>query len=562
MDNIFYDIGLVIIVATFIAYFARFLKQPLILAYLLGGIAIGPVGFKLISNADVITTLAEIGIAFFLFIVGLEMNLGNLKKLGKPIMFAGVGQVVFTLIISYFICLFFFSPLVSLIIAFAITSSSTMVVVKLLSDKGELETLHGRIAVGILLVQDIAAILALSFLQTNGVTSLLIVSSLTKGILLLSTTLFASFFIIPYIFKLAARSQELLFASTVAWLFLVSIFANLLGFGIAIGAFVAGVTLAQLDYRLEIISRVKPIRDFFTIIFFVSLGMIIVPSLPSAAFAPIVLLTLFVIFGNPLVVVIIMGLIGFGKKVSFLTGISIGQASEFSLIFATQAFIVGMLDQNSLSIVTIITAITLVTTTYFIKYSKEIYARLDKPLSIFEIRKKKIYELSHKPEDHFDAVLFGCDRVGYSILKTFKKLKYKFLVVDFNPEVIHDLASQRINCLYGDFDDPEIIKNINLKRPKLFISTIPDHRANIRLITKVREASKKAIIFVTATSINEALELYNKGADYVIMPHFLGGEHASYIVENLREKGIIKTKVKHIEDLKNRKSLKQEHSKR
>jgi len=212
-----------------------------------------------------------------------------------------------------------------------------------------------------------------------------------------------------------------------------------------------------------------------------------------------------------------------------------------------------------LSIVALITAITLVATSYIIKYDDLLYSKFSKILSVLEFRKKKIYELAHKVENHFDAVLFGCDRIGYSIIQTFAKLKYKFLVVDFNPEIIQELASKGISCLYGDFEDFEIIGKIDMKKPRIFISTIPDFRGNVRLIRNVRRMNKNAAIFVTATTINEALELYEKGADYVIMPHFLGGEHTSYILENLKRENISQRREKHIEELKKRKLLKQEH---
>jgi len=257
-----------------------------------------------------------------------------------------------------------------------------------------------------------------------------------------------------------------------------------------------------------------------------------------------------------------MGLLGFSKKPAFLTGIGIGQASEFSLILATQAFVIGKINQSALSIVAIITAITLVVTSYLIKYDSNIYEKLQKVLSIFEFRKKEMYKLAHLVEDHFDAVLFGCDRIGYSFINTFRKLKYRFLVVDFNPEVINDLAGKQISCLYGDFEDSEITSKLDFKKPKLFVSTIPDFISNAKLLKKVKFLNKNAVIFLTATTINEALELYEKGADYVIMPHFLGGEHASYMIEHLKEKGLLETRRRHIEELKHRRWLKQEHPKR
>jgi Kef-type K+ transport system membrane component KefB len=559
MGNIFYDIGLIIIVATFLAYLAGMTRQPLVLAYIIGGIIIGPVGFRLISNTNVIMTLAEIGIAFFLFIVGLEMNITKLRRLGKPILLAGLGQIIITFIAGYLVSALFFDKSTAVIISLALTFSSTMIVVKLLSDKREIDTLHGRIIIGILLIQDIVAIFALSFLQSGGLTSFLVASSLVKGILLISVTFFVAIFVIPWLFKFAAKSQELLFISAVAWLFIISIFSSFLGFSFAIGAFIAGISLAQLDYSFEIVSKVRSLRDFFSIIFFVALGMMIIPSIPQNAFTPLVILTIFVVIGNPLIVLVIMGLLGFSKKPAFLTGMGIGQASEFSLILATQAFVIGRISQSALSVVAIITAITLVATSYLIKYDSQIYSKLSRLLSVFEFRKKETYKLAHSVEDHFDAVLFGCDRIGYSILSTFRKLKYKFLVVDFNPEVIHELAGRGISCIYGDFDDAEIMHKINLKKLKLFISTIPDFKANARLIRNVRNTNKSSVIFVTAVTINEALELYEKGADYVIMPHFLGGEHTAYMIEHLKEKGLLETRKRHIEELKNRKLLKQEH---
>ena len=562
MQNIFFDIGLIIIVATFLAYIAGLIKQPLVLAYLIGGIIIGPLGLKLINNSDLIMTLAEIGIAFFLFIVGLEMNLSKMRNLGKPILLAGIGQIIFTFVLGFLVARLMFDSTTAIIVSLALTFSSTMLVVKLLSDKGEIDTLHGRIAIGILIIQDVVAIFALSFLQSGNLSAYFAIASIVKGILLFSATFFVSMFVIPPLFRIAAKSQEILFISSVAWLFIVSMFAHYLGFSIAIGAFLAGISLAQLDYRFEIFSKVKSLRDFFSIIFFVSLGMMIMPSIPANGAIPIVLLSVFVIVGNPLIVMLIMGLLGFSKKPGFLTGIGIGQASEFSLIIATQAFIIGRISQNALSVVALITAITFVVSSYLIKYDRQIYKGIAGMLSLFEFRKKEIYTLSNAPKDHFDAILFGCDRIGYSILSTLRKLKYRFVVVDFNPDIIKSLSAQKINCVYGDFDDVETEHRIDIGKPKLFVSTIPDFTASMKLLRNVRAANKRAVIFVTATTINDALELYEKGADYVIMPHFLGGEHASYIIENLREKGLLHTRARHIQELKNRKLLRHEHPRR
>lgn len=564
MANYLVDIGFIIIIATVIAYVSRLLKQPSVLAYLLTGVLIGPIGFKLITNYDAIYTLAEIGIAFFLFIVGLEMKIDKIKSLGKAVFLIGMGQIIFTFIFGYLIGLAFFGSSASFFIALALTFSSTMVVVKLLSDKNQIDTLHGRLIIGILIIQDIFAIFAISLLQSFGhFTIALVAGALIKGILLICVSFFASLFIIPPIFRFAARSQELLFMSAIAWCFLIALFANYLGLSLAIGAFIAGISLAQLEYSYDISSKVKPLRDFFSIIFFVSLGMVMVVKWADISVTPIIILALFVMIGNPVIVMAIMGLMGYSKKPSFLTGIGIGQASEFSLILATQAFMLGQITQQTLSVIAVITAITLLITAYLIKYSSFLYSRLSGALSVFEFRKGKIdLQAPKEAGNHYDAVLFGCDRIGFSIMNALQRTKYSFIVVDFNPEVISRIAHKGINAFYDDFSDPELFERIDISHSKLLVSTIPDFDANMRMIKKVKSRNAKAVVFVTALSINEALELYRAGADYVILPHFLGGERMAQIISSFSSRDLLKIKERHIEELFSRKELKHEHPKR
>ena len=564
MANYLVDIGLIIIVATVVAYLLRILKQPPVLAYLLSGVLIGPIGFKLITNYDAIYTLAEIGIAFFLFIVGLEMRIDKLKNLGKTIFLIGIGQIVITFIFGYLIASLFFSSSASFIISLALTFSSTMVVMKLLSDKNQIDTLHGRLIIGILLVQDVIAIFAIALLQSFGnFSAAIIAASLIKVVLLICVSFFASIFIIPKLFSFAAKSQEILFMSAISWCLLIALFSNFLQLSFAIGAFIAGITLAQLQYSHDISAKVKPLRDFFSVIFFVSLGMVMVTSFEGVQLIPVAILTLFVIIGNPLIVMIVMGLLGYSKKPSFLTGIGIGQASEFSLILAMQAMIFGIISQQVLSVIAIITATTLLITAYFIKYDGQIYNRLSRILSVFEFRKHKIDSRYREGQrDHYDAVLFGCDRIGFSILNELQRMKYRFVVVDYNPEIISRIAHRNIAAFYDDFSDPEIFERLSITKAKLFISTIPDFDANLRMIKKVKEKNSKAVVFATAVAVNDALELYKAGADYVIMPHFLGGEHTAEMINKLTPHNILKLKEKHIEELFSRKELKHEHPKR
>ena len=269
MENLFFDIGVVIIIATVFAYIAKSLKQPLIPAYILTGVILGPV-LGLITNTDVITTLSEIGIAFLLFIVGLEMDIRKLKHVGMVASLGGIIQIVSVFTIAFIAALLLgFIVLESVYLALVIAFSSTMVVIKLLSDKKEIDTLHGKIIVGILLLQDIVAIMVLSVLATLSEFSFIVLSlSILKGLIALLIALAIGKYIFPKLFTFAAKSQELLFISAVSVSLLYSIFFNYLGFSIAIGAFVAGVSLANLPYNIEIIGKLRSLRDFFSVIFF------------------------------------------------------------------------------------------------------------------------------------------------------------------------------------------------------------------------------------------------------------------------------------------------------
>ena len=562
MENIFLDIGLVIIIATLAAYVISLMRQPLILAYMIAGLAIGPAFLGLINNTEVIMTLSGIGIAFLLFIVGLEIDLRKLRNLGWVATVVGTGQVFLTFLLGFFAALYFgFVHVEALYIALALALSSTMVVVKLLSDKREIDTLHGRIIISILLVQDVVAILALAVIPSLNSSALFIVEAVAKGAAMLFVAVVLTKFVIPKVFGLIAHSRELLFLSSVAWCFLAAISAGLLGYSIAIGAFLAGVSLASLKYNLEIISMVRPLRDFFATIFFVSLGM----QISMAAFylfMPIIIFSLIVVVGSTIVTMFLMALMGYGKRTSFFTAIAIAQISEFSLIIVALGYSMGQVSQEVVSLIAAVAIITITITTYFIKYDNSIYLRISRLLSLLEKLPVKSRETGYKPAA-FDAeiVLCGYDRIGYSIFRRLGEKNKRLLVIDYNPEVIKDLAGRKIPCIYGDIGDLEILDRINLKKIEALISTIPDKQDNLLLVRELKKMNRKALIVVTASQIDDALELYDAGADYVILPHFLGGEHVSVLLEDFSKdlSKVVKTRLMHIKELHNRKKMGHEH---
>lgn len=566
MVNIFFDIGIVMIIATVMAYFAKFLKQPLIPAYILTGVLLGPV-LGLITNTEIITTLSEIGIAFLLFIVGLEIDIRKLKNVGLVASLGGTIQIVSIFSIAFIVSLLMgFITLEAIYIALIIAFSSTMVVIKLLSDKRELDTLHGKIIVGILLLQDIVAIIALSVLLTINEFSFVALSySLLKGVIALLIAIWVSKNIFPSLFTFAAKSQELLFISAVSISLLYSIVFNFLGFSIAIGAFVAGVSLANLPYNIEIIGKIRSLRDFFSVIFFVSLGMGLLLGTFNSILKPLIVLLLLVVVVKPLIIMFTTSFFGYKKRTSFLTSISLAQISEFSLIIVTQGFLLGHISQEIFSLTILLAIITITFTTYFVKFENALYSRFSGFLSIFDRLTDNQSELEYMPRKRRnDIILCGYNRIGYGIVNTLMRLKKSVLVVDFNPETIKNLIEQKVPCIYGDVGDTEVLERLNFKKAKMAISTVPLKSDNLLLIRTAKKENKKIVIFVTADHIQEALELYDAGADYVVLPHFLGGDHLSLLIEDFTEdmNKIIEYKIKHIQELKERHDLGLEHPSR
>ncbi|PLW79354.1 hypothetical protein C0585_08055 [Candidatus Woesearchaeota archaeon] len=557
MDEFFFDIGLIIILASTFGYVARLLKQPIIPAYILAGAIFGPI-LGIIDNGDIIRTLSEIGIAFLLFTVGLELELKKLRDIGNVATLGGLIQFASLFGLGFFTAaLLGYFKLEAVYIALILVFSSTMVVIKILSDKKELDSLHGRIIIGLLLMQDILAIFAISILGSlNDFSLQTMMLSLIILFLLIVFALIASKVIFPKIFKFAAKSPELLFLVSVAVAFTFSIIFEILGFSIAIGSFVAGVSLGNLPYNLEIASRVRSLKDFFATVFFVALGVQLVFGDISKLIVPIIVLTFFTIIIKTLFNFILIALFGYEKRTSFITAISLAQISEFALIIIGFGYAQGHIGSEFLSLTIMVATITIMVSTYFIKFSAGIYNSIRSYLKIFNflITEKHVLH-NFSDEKKHDVLLIGYDRIGYAIFKGLKKLSDRILVVDFNPDIIKKLVRKHINCIYGDIGDMEILEKIDFKDLKMVVSTIPEIRENMMLVKKVKAVNEETPIFVTCMDVDEALELYDSGADYVILPHFLGGEHVSLMLEDISQDitKLVTNKVEHIKELHIRK---------
>lgn len=555
MERVFIELGFGIFISTVFGIIAKLLKQPLIIAFIVAGFVVAPFLFSGESSKDIISLFSNIGIAFLLFIVGMELKTDKIKEVGKKIMAIGLIQVLVTAFLGYIVALLLgFDSTVSLYIGMILSFSSTVIVINLLSEKKALSVLYGKIVVGILVLQDVFALLLLVFLSGlkdgQGSSVLPVMAMFAKGFLAFTLVYIFSQFVIKKAFRYLARSQDLLFLSSIAWCFAIAGVASLLGFSIEMGAFLAGFSLANLPYSEEISLKLSSLRDFFLILFFVALGMQTNFTGMQDMVWPIVVFVLFVIIVKTLVVLISMSYFGFTKRTSFYTGISLSQVSEFSLIVASIAYSLGYIGNDVVSMIVIVTVITILTSSYLITFLGYIYSALQKQLRFFE--NENIKEQESIPQYKNHIVLFGYHRLGRQIFNSLEAISKKIIVVDFNPEVVDDLNCQGKACVYGDAYDAELLERLNLKKAKMVVVTFPGFKSNLFLIKKVKSINKKAKIITMAEEIEHALELYNQGANYVILPHYLSGEHVSEILSDVRhnKKSLVGLKKNHISNLK------------
>lgn len=346
-------------------------------------------------------------------------------------------------------------------------------------------------------------------------------------------------------------------------MFVFAIIYSYVGFSIVIGAFIAGLLLGSLPYNLEIIGEIKGIKEFFAVIFFVSIGLKLIPVSFSKIIIPLVVMLGLTLIILPFITLLILALFGYKKRTAFLTSISLAQISEFSLIIVALGFSKGHISSEIFSLTILVAIITFGLTAYLIKFDDKLYGWFGKRLVLFDKLSRHNKELISYLEEgaKHKVVLVGYDRIGYSILQKLNMLKKNVVVIDLNPDIIKNLIRKKVPCIYGDIGDVEIIKRLRLEEAELVISTIPSHQDSLLLIKKVREINPEATIIVTSFEADEALELYNNGADYVVVPHFLGGEHISLILEDLTTdlNKLLQIKLTHIKDLQERKKRHPHH---
>jgi CPA2 family monovalent cation:H+ antiporter-2 len=525
------DIGLLIVIATLFAYFARVLRQPLLVGYVLAGIFIGPMGAGIITNPEEISILAEFGIAFLLFTVGLEIDFKRLKSVGPASLLGGIVQMGLTFLMGFGIAtLFGINQLVAAYIGLLMAFSSTMIVAKLLVDRNEIKTLHGRIMMGVLLIQDLIVILILPILGNLGMAFSLEVISIivVKGLGLFSIAIVLNRYVMKRLMDYAAKSNEILFLTAVAICFAFIGLSYALGFSIAIGAFIGGIALAEFPYNLEIFGEMHSLRDFFSVIFFASLGMQLNVAVITGMLPLLTILLMITILVKPFILSMVYLTLGYGGRTASVIGLGMGQASEFSFIIAAQGLALGQISQGVYSVMVSVVVFSMILTPYFMNARNGIYNLITRPnIKLFERvgAPQHIKKLEKQPTKEFKnhTVLFGADVMGGKIIEYLKDKKKPFIVAEHNPEVIRELANQGVYTMYGDADNEDLLRASGLYKAKLGIVTIPDVEIAGFVIGKAKRFNPKIKMYARAHSEDEAEALYRVGADFVVVPDFVSG---------------------------------------
>lgn len=526
-DSVFSQIGVILGLAAIGGIIAQFLKQPLIVAFIVVGILIGPSGFEMVSHSSEIELFARLGIALLLFVVGLKLDLHVIRTVGPVALASGLGQVFFTSVVGYFIALMLgFGHVPAIYIAVALTFSSTIIIVKLLSDKREVDALHGRIAVGFLIVQDIVVVLVMigltAYGQADSETSLgwEAVEIILKGGAMLIVVALMMRYVLPWLLHRLAHSTELLMLFAIAWAVIGATTGEVLGFSKEVGAFLAGISIASTAYREQVAARLVSLRDFLLLFFFVELGATLDLSMLGSQVFAASIFSLFVLFGNPLIVMAIMGYMGYRKRTGFLAGLTVAQISEFSLILAALGLSLGHLNQEVVGLITLVGLITISASTYMILYSHQIYERYARFLSLFE-RRIPYREMNDAAgaEQNIEILLVGLGRFGASVASNLAKRNCQFVAVDFDPETVRRHSRDGYNVRYGDVENPEFVASLPLDKINWVVSTVRDSQINRMLLHGLRQHGYQGKTAFSVTNRQDQILFANEGVNMVLEPY-------------------------------------------
>ncbi len=522
----FGEFSLLLIISALAGGLALFLRQPVLIAYIVVGIVVGPAVLGIVHAHEQIELLAQIGVSVLLFVVGLKLDLKHIRHIGPVAVATGLGQLTFTILFGFLIITVLGKSLMEAVyIAVALTFSSTIIIVKLLSDKREIDSLHGRIAIGFLIVQDLAVVVAMmvmSTLRTGDLTWVEITSSLALRLTVAALAMFVLMrYVLPRLVAKMASSMELLLIFAIAWGMSLAALGEWAGFSKEAGAFLAGFSLASTDFRDAINSRLTSIRDFLLLFFFIELGSKLDFSTLGGEIVPAIVLSLFVLIGNPLIVMAIMGYMGYRKRTGFLAGLTVAQISEFSIVFIAMGITLGHIGLEALGLTTLVGVVTIAISTYMILYSHKLYKWLEPVLGVFE-RRVTFRELAGEAPNqiHFkpDVIVFGLGRYGARLARGLSASGIKVIGVDFDPEAVHKFKQEGYEVRFGDCIETAFLESLPIKDSRWVVSTVPDFISNRLLLEGLESYGFEGEIAVVARDDHTGAALTDLNVQHVLYP--------------------------------------------
>ena len=531
----FSEVAILLMMAAGVGLIGLLLRQPLIVSFIAVGLLAGPSALDVVQSDAQIGLLSELGIALLLFLVGIKLDVKLVRSLGAVSVLTGLGQVGFTALFGFFIGLGLgLDAITSLYVAVALTFSSTIIIVKLLSDKREIDALHGQIALGFLIVQDLVVVFAMIVLSAIGIGAAdgghgggSVLSVMGSGLaMLVAVVLFVRYAANPLTERLAHAPELLvIFAIGLATIFAAA--GDAVGLGKEVGGLMAGVALASTAYRETIAARLAPLRDFLLLFFFIALGATLDLSLLGTHMLGAMVFSLFVLIGNPLIVLAIMGALGYRKRTGFLAGLTVAQISEFSLIFVAMGVSLGHIADDALGLVTMVGLVTIAASTYMITFSHHLYALFEPLLGVFERKAtpREPTEAGAHKAGRYRVILFGLGRFGTAIGLRLQRRGIAVLGVDFNPQAVRRWRGLGLEAEFGDATDPEFVAELPLSGARWVVSTVPiqptglsQEDARRTLIQSVRAAGFSGQVAAASHSAVDSAELFAAGADLVLEP--------------------------------------------
>lgn len=527
MHYLLYDIGVAVIAATLFGLFAHWLRQPILLGYLIAGALVGPeLGFGFVHAGESIEIISEMGLILLLFIIGLELNVKEVMAAGRQLLVAGFGQFLICLALGAGVFWLCGMGLVGkrtdgLYLAIMCALSSTAIVVKLLYDKGELDTLPGRLTLGVLVIQDVYAILVLALQPNFANPSLLpILKALGGTAALLLWGFLFSRYALKRIFASIAKNPEMVLAVSVGWCAAVAAAAGALGLSKEMGALVAGLSIAAFPYSVHVTAKTLPLRDFFLTLFFVSLGMkITAPNWQMVA--PVLGIVAFVFASRFVSVYPLVVMTGAGRRAGFVASVNLAQISEFSLVIASLGVAYGHIGKGTVAITIYAMAIMAVLSSYAIRYSHSLYMLFER---LTGNRNAPAQDESEAAAHGAEIVLLGYHRGARALVEALNQrepgILKRMMVIDFNPVSLEEARERGVTGLFGDIGSIEVLKHAHIGHARFIISTIPDLLLkgvdNAELVEMCKAVAPHATVIATADDAQHERQLRAKGADAVV----------------------------------------------